>query len=233
MTERTDHPAFLSLPAFLPLPAFQSVRAYLTRRTRLKFPPTIIPPIIPAIIGRNRAALIAFALAASCAPALLPLPAVAATNPAWRVCFTPGGDCTDQIVDAIAGAQRRILVQAYSFTSAPIAQALLDAHKRGIDVQVILDRSQASAKYTGADFLANGGIPVRIDRRHAIAHNKVMVIDDRRVLTGSFNFTRAAQEKNAENLLLIEDKDLARQYGDNWRLHWAHSDPYRGKGAAG
>ncbi len=150
-----------------------------------------------------------------------------------QVCFTPGGDCTDRIVDAIGRAQARVLVQAYSFTSAPIAKALRDAYKRGVDVEVILDSSQASAKYTGADFLANAGIPVRIDRRHAIAHNKVMVIDGRRVLTGSFNFTKAAQEKNAENLLLIEDQDLARQYAENWRLHWNHSEPYRGKGAAG
>ena len=59
--------------------------------------------------------------------------------------------------------------------------------------------------------LVNAGIPVLIDAKHAIAHNKVMVIDDQTVITGSFNFTKAAEEHNAENLLVIRDKDLAEQ----------------------
>jgi hypothetical protein len=96
-------------------------------------------------------------------------------------------------------AKRTILVQAYSFTSAPIAKALLDAHTRGVQVQVILDTSQRNEKYSSADFLANQGVPTTIDANHAISHNKVMIIDGETVITGSFNFTKAAQEKNAEN----------------------------------
>jgi phosphatidylserine/phosphatidylglycerophosphate/cardiolipin synthase-like enzyme len=84
--------------------------------------------------------------------------------------------------------------------TAPIAKALLDAHKRGVQVQVILDKSQRTEKYSSADFLANQGVPTLIDANHAIAHNKVIVIDGEIVLTGSFNFTKAAQEKNAENV---------------------------------
>jgi phosphatidylserine/phosphatidylglycerophosphate/cardiolipin synthase-like enzyme len=86
------------------------------------------------------------------------------------VCFTPGGNCTDAIVQALGDAKRAILVQAYSFTSAPIAKALLDAHKRGVQVQVILDKSQRTEKYSSADFLANQGVPTMIDANHAIAH---------------------------------------------------------------
>jgi phosphatidylserine/phosphatidylglycerophosphate/cardiolipin synthase-like enzyme len=119
------------------------------------------------------------------------------------VCFTPGGNCTDAIVQALSEAKRTILVQAYSFTAAPIAKALLDAHKRGVQVQVILDKSQRTEKYSSADFLANQGVPTMIDANHAIAHNKVIVIDGEIVLTGSFNFTKAAQDKNAENLVII------------------------------
>jgi phosphatidylserine/phosphatidylglycerophosphate/cardiolipin synthase-like enzyme len=139
------------------------------------------------------------------------------------VCFTPGGNCTALIVQALNGAQRTVLVQAYSFTSAPIAKALLDAHKRGVQVQVILDKSQRSEKYSSADFLANQGVPTLIDATHAIAYNKVLVIDGEIVLTGSFNFTKAAQEKNAENLLIIRDPVLAAQYTQNWVRHEAHS----------
>jgi phosphatidylserine/phosphatidylglycerophosphate/cardiolipin synthase-like enzyme len=102
------------------------------------------------------------------------------------VCFTPGGNCTDAIVQALSEAKRTILVQAYSFTAAPIAKALLDAHKRGVQVQVILDKSQRTEKYSSADFLANRGVPTMIDANHAISHNKVIVIDGETVLTGSF-----------------------------------------------
>ncbi|PZP11759.1 MAG: phospholipase D family protein, partial [Sphingomonas hengshuiensis] len=111
------------------------------------------------------------------AVALLPFSAMAAeTATVETVCFTPGGDCTQVIVDQLAAAKREVLVQAYSFTSPPIAQALVSAKRRGVDVRVILDKSQRTEKYSGADFLAHGGVPVLIDAKHAIAHNKVMVI---------------------------------------------------------
>jgi phosphatidylserine/phosphatidylglycerophosphate/cardiolipin synthase-like enzyme len=150
--------------------------------------------------------------------------------PRVTVCFTPGENCTDVIVQTLGGAKRTVLAQAYSFTSALIAKALLDAHKRGVQVQAILDKSQRSDKYSSADFLANQGVPVVIDANHAIAHNKVIVIDGELVITGSFNFTKAAQQKNAENLLLLSDAPLAAQYARNWDAHRSHSQPCVGRG---
>jgi phosphatidylserine/phosphatidylglycerophosphate/cardiolipin synthase-like enzyme len=82
------------------------------------------------------------------------------------VCFTPGGNCTALIVQGLHTANRSVLVQAYSFTSAPIAKALLDAHTRGVQVQVILDKSQRNEKYSSADFLATQGVPTLIDATH-------------------------------------------------------------------
>jgi phosphatidylserine/phosphatidylglycerophosphate/cardiolipin synthase-like enzyme len=70
---------------------------------------------------------------------------------------------------------------------------------------------------------------VKIDSVHAIAHNKVIVIDGETVITGSFNFTKAAEENNAENLLIINDKKLAEQYIKNWQKHAQHSEVYVGK----
>jgi hypothetical protein len=141
-----------------------------------------------------------------------------------HACFAPehhgGLTCTDQIVSAIAGAHQVILVQAYGFTSPPIAKALADAHKRGIEVRVILDRNNLKE---GAAFLQHMGITPLIDSNHAIAHNKVMVIDVREVITGSFNFTKAAQEKNAENVVFINDPATATAYAQNWKDHAAHS----------
>ena len=100
---------------------------------------------------------------------------------------------------------------------------------RGVDVRVILDKSQRTEKYSSADFLHNMGIPVVIDARHAIAHNKVMVIDGETVITGSFNFTKAAEEHNAENMLVIRDRAIAEKYASNWDVHVEHSEPYEGR----
>jgi phosphatidylserine/phosphatidylglycerophosphate/cardiolipin synthase-like enzyme len=143
-----------------------------------------------------------------------------------QVYFSPKGGAADAVVNALDHATNTVLVQAYSFTSAPIAQALVEAHRRGVKVQVILDHSQRTEKYSEADFLRNNGIPPLIDARHAIAHNKIIIIDGYLVLTGSFNFTRAAEEHNAENLLLINDPVLSQQYIANWQAHEQHSEPF-------
>lgn len=144
-----------------------------------------------------------------------------------EACFTPGEDCTGQIVREIGAAKEEILVQAYSFTSAPIAKALVAGHKRGVKVEALLDKSQRSEKYTSATFLDHAGVPVLIDAAHAIAHSKVILIDRRTVITGSFNFTKAAQERNAENLLVIRGSgELVEEYLANYAAHRGHAEVY-------
>jgi phosphatidylserine/phosphatidylglycerophosphate/cardiolipin synthase-like enzyme len=152
------------------------------------------------------------------------------TDATIQAYFSPNGGCTEAVVQALGKAQQSVKVQAYSFTSAPIAKALVDAHKRGVRVQVLLDKSQRTEKYSSADFLAHAGIPTRIDAQHKIAHNKVMIIDKAVVITGSFNFTRGAEHDNAENLLVIQSKNLAALYAENWEAHAAHAEPYEGRG---
>jgi phosphatidylserine/phosphatidylglycerophosphate/cardiolipin synthase-like enzyme len=144
-------------------------------------------------------------------------------------CFTPGQDCTSAIVAEIGSAKSSLLVQAYSFTSTPIIEAIAGAKQRGVDVRVILDASNDTDKYNGATYLLNHGIQPLIDYKPAIAHNKVMVIDGRDVITGSFNFTKAAQSNNAENVLFVRDEPaLAKSYIDNWQKRAAASRPYNG-----
>lgn len=127
----------------------------------------------------------------------------------------------------LQGARRRVLVQAYSFTSEPIAQALAQAAGRGVEVDILVDTSQQTAQHTAADELVAAGVPVRLDAAHAIAHNKIMIVDGETVITGSFNFTDAAEKRNAENLLIIRDAGLAAAYEENWRAHRSHSRPFR------
>lgn len=153
-----------------------------------------------------------------------------AAEPAWaagstQVYFSPRGGCTQAIVNAVNQAKTSILVQAYSFTSKPIAEALLQAHQRGVQVRILADKT-SRRKGEQAAHLAGLGVSVSVDSAHAIAHNKVIVIDGKIVITGSFNFTTAAEKSNAENLLVIQDPVLAGRYTENWNKHSEHSKPY-------
>jgi phosphatidylserine/phosphatidylglycerophosphate/cardiolipin synthase-like enzyme len=159
----------------------------------------------------------------------------AAIQDGISVYFSPSGGCTEAIVAEIEKAQKSIKLQAYSFTSAPIAKAIVDANKRGVQVTAILGKSQRTEKYSSATFLQNQNVPVFIDAKHAIAHNKIILIDGKTIITGSFNFTKAAEENNAENLLIIRGKaDLVGGYERNFQAHLDHAEKYEGRvGEAG
>jgi phosphatidylserine/phosphatidylglycerophosphate/cardiolipin synthase-like enzyme len=177
---------------------------------------------------RSVTTIVGLVLAVAIGSAVSP-PPVPAADVQWEVCFTPGGDCAKMIVTSIAEARRTIVVQAYSFTSKPIARALVAAHERGVRVTVILDQSSLKEHHASADLLARSGMEVFVDGAHVLAHNKVMVIDDETVITGSFNFTYAAQRDNAENLLILHDPALAARYLNNWKAHRTHSEAYAGR----
>lgn len=148
-----------------------------------------------------------------------------------QVLFTPEDDAAGQIVQAIDHAQKQVLVQTFSFTSKEIAEALISAKQRGVDVRVVTDAEQIRRmERSKVPTVAAGGVPVFVDNLHDSAHNKVMVIDagsaNPVVITGSFNFTHAAQFKNAENLLIFRgNRELTTAYLENWRSHREHSQP--------
>jgi phosphatidylserine/phosphatidylglycerophosphate/cardiolipin synthase-like enzyme len=149
------------------------------------------------------------------------------THGAIAVYFSPRGGCAEAIVQAINQARQTLDIQAYSFTSTPIAQAVVNAQTRGVKIRVVLDDSQKSERYSSATFLKNHNVPVFIDDRHAIAHNKIMIIDSATLITGSFNFSKAAEESNAENVLIIRDNpELIAAYNGNFQAHLAHSLAY-------
>lgn len=142
-------------------------------------------------------------------------------------CFTPGERCDMQIIGAIDNAQRMIEVQAYQLTSTPISIALERANRRGVKVQIILDKTQDRKKgYSPALYFHDLGIPVWIDRKPAIAHNKVMIIDGDIVITGSYNFSANAQKRNAENMVIINSNDIAKAYEINFYKRREVSESY-------
>jgi len=146
--------------------------------------------------------------------------------------FSPKGGCTEAVLAQLQAARREILVLAYSFSSKPIADALVEAKKRGVHVEIILDRSNEQETYSDLGFFRENGLAPLIDAHHAIAHNKVMIVDKRTLITGSFNFTHQAEAENGENLLIIKGHpELVTQYRQNFLAHKSHSQAASEKGS--
>ena len=155
-----------------------------------------------------------------------------ADAPAIEAYFSPNGGATGAILRELGNAKKEILVQAYSLTSASIGNALVNAHRRGVKVIVILDKGQQGKKYATADFYFYAGIPTILDDQHQNAHNNIILIDQSTVITGSMSFTKAAEEKNAENLLVIRgDAALGKKYFMKFQEHLGHSEAYKVEGS--
>lgn len=131
-------------------------------------------------------------------------------------CFTPQEKCLPVILKEISASKKRVWLQGYTFTSVPIEKALIQARDKGVDVQVILDKSQATQKHSRATSLRENRIPVYIDGIQAIAHSKIIIADDT-IITGSYNWTNSAEKRNCENLLIIKDeKETMNKYEKNF-----------------
>lgn len=141
------------------------------------------------------------------------------------VCFSPDKRCQLKIIHEIDSASKSIHVQAYSFTDQDIAQSLVNASKRGVLVKVILDKSNIKDGRSAKDAIIASNIPLRYDHPSGIAHNKIIIIDQNRLLTGSYNFSKAAYTRNTENLLTIHNTKLAEEYTRNWESRWNISAP--------
>jgi phosphatidylserine/phosphatidylglycerophosphate/cardiolipin synthase-like enzyme len=139
----------------------------------------------------------------------------------YELGFSPKGESLQVVLNGISSAKESILVAAYSFTSKPVSEALLDAHKRRVKVAVVADQKGNSGRYTAVNFLANQGVPVRLNGNYAIMHHKFMVIDGTAIQIGSFNYSSAAVDKNAENVLLLKDvSGIASRYAEEWNRLW-------------
>lgn len=147
-----------------------------------------------------------------------------------RCFFSPGGGCTAAVVAEIAGAQHSVELQGYSFTSESIATALVQARKRGVDVRLLLDAAATGDERRQAVRVREAGAAVDLDGKHGLAHNKIILIDHRTLITGSFDFTAEAEEQNAENVLILHDQPkLQSAYEENFQAHWVHAERFDAK----
>lgn len=151
-------------------------------------------------------------------------PSAQVAEGAISVCFTPNKQCQSQILQEIEQAKTSIFVQAYSFTDKHIARALVSAAGRGVTVKVLLDKSNRNDGRSAKSILLQSQLPLRFDAPSGIAHNKIMIIDAAKVISGSYNFSAAAYTRNTENLLIINSATLAKEYIQNWQARWNLSE---------
>lgn len=142
-----------------------------------------------------------------------------------EVGFSPGRTAKQIVLLAIEEAKTSIDIAAYSFTSKPIALALVDAQNRGVNVRVVADKKSNGGKYTAVTYLANHSVPVRLNDKYAIMHNKFMIVDGRSVETGSFNYTQSAASRNAENVIYLRNRpDIAEKYTQEFNRLWSEAE---------
>lgn len=146
-------------------------------------------------------------------------------SPAYAECrvmpyFSPCGGAEEAIIKEIREAKKSIYVAAYQFTAQPIALELEAAKKRGVDVKAVIDGKQIKQTYKSLGVL---GFPVRFNKNYAIFHHKFLAIDDDTVLLGSYNFTKSAEVRNAENLNIIKDCGIGPIYKDQWLRYWSEA----------
>ncbi|MCR3755244.1 MAG: Phospholipase D [Candidatus Westeberhardia cardiocondylae] len=138
--------------------------------------------------------------------------------------FSPGNSAKNIILHAIENAKSSIDIAAYSFTSKPITLALINAQNKGIKIRIVADKKSNTNKYTAVTYLVNHKIPVKLNDKYSIMHNKFMIFDNNSVQTGSFNYTQNAISRNAENIIYVKNNiKIAKIYTNEFNRLWKES----------
>lgn len=149
-----------------------------------------------------------------------------------QVGFSPEGSARVLVLKTIGSAQESIQMLAYAFQAKDIAQALVDAAKRGVRVQVVIDkrRNLGAASRKAMDLVVRNGVALRTNDHFHLHHDKTIIVDGATVETGSFNFAPSAEMTNSENVVVIQGMpEVARQYIEHWQSRWDLGEPYPAK----
>lgn len=151
---------------------------------------------------------------------LLSVPALAKIE----VHFSPSQNCEKAIIDSIVNAQSSIDAAIYTFTHKNIASALKKAHAKGVKIRMITDASQSDIQSSKAPALFKAGIPIKINTQNRIEHNKFIIIDGKKLITGSYNWTYSASQYNSENCMIITQDDetissFENRFNTLWKLY--------------
>jgi len=127
-----------------------------------------------------------------------------------------------EIIKNINQAESFINIAMYIFTDREIALPLAKARERGVKVRLYLDQDQVDYKYSQSRFLVQKGIKTRISSNKHIMHNKFAIIDNRPLLTGSYNWTFSANHRNDENLMVIDDSEIIKIFQNQFVNLWTN-----------
>ncbi len=153
-----------------------------------------------------------------------------ATAVTVKVGFSPEGSAQQLVLNAINSAQSSLRIMAYSFTDPAVMKALIAARQRGVDVRIVIDAdgNKGKASLAAMNLVTSSGIPLRTDGDFRIQHDKVIIVDNKSVETGSYNYTASAAKNNSENAILIEDApELAAQYLTHWEDRWRRGHDWK------
>lgn len=143
-----------------------------------------------------------------------------------KILFSPKGAIAEEIIRQIDNAQEYIDIAIYSFTYEPIAGAMIRAKNRGVRIRILMDKGQSRGKYSKYKYLLDSGIAVIQDRHTGIMHNKIAIIDGRILFTGSYNWSKSAEERNEENLLeFIDEEEIIKVYQERLDYLWEFNEP--------
>ena len=135
--------------------------------------------------------------------------------------FSPEDGTLAHLLALVNEAKESVYFLAYSFTSDELSDALIAAAARGVDVRGVFDTGQVASN-TGGEYerLRAAGINVRLDGEGGSLHDKVLIIDSRIVVTGSYNFSKNAERNNDENTLVIHSQEVAAKYLEEFERIW-------------
>jgi len=137
-----------------------------------------------------------------------------------KVYFSPNGGCQQAVISEIRKAARTIDIAMYYLSSRDIAQALVKARQNGVQVRIVLDQGQEIETASKSGYLIKHGFDIRYHLGFGLMHNKFAIIDGKYLITGSFNWTLTAEERNEENLLIITDDAAIGKYKERFDYLW-------------
>jgi phosphatidylserine/phosphatidylglycerophosphate/cardiolipin synthase-like enzyme len=136
----------------------------------------------------------------------------ASTGVIQAVCFSRVEQCDSLLINLISQAKKSVYVAIYSFTRDGLARALIDAKNRGVEVKVVIEEDNAYGQGSDYQMLKDAGVDVRLDGNPATMHHKFMIVDGELVVTGSYNWSTAAEDRNDENFVVIRDKAVVDRF---------------------
>ena len=146
---------------------------------------------------------------------------------AIKLFFSPKGECAQHIINTINQAEKKIYIAMYVFSHKGIANALVSAKARGVDIHILANNDHATASYSQLAYLYQHNIDIYIDKRPGVLHHKWLAVDDKTILTGSYNYSNSAEEKNNEIIGHVQSRAVVERYYQDWQSQIQHPHVYR------